>query len=88
MRYKFRALHGEVEDKIGHPLSYRDIEEATGVSKSAVARIANNSVSSADFDNTARILRYFSDLTGTPYGVSDIIEFSHEPQPHRELQAA
>lgn len=88
MRWNLRKLKADVETEIRRDVTYREIEAATGVSKTTISRMMREEVNSADFDVTHRLLRYFSSLTGKAYALDDIITYTPGIEFDSELQAA
>lgn len=75
MRWNLRVLRSRCEDRLGHALSYRQIEEETGISKSTLTGIINNKTERVDFKTLDTLLGYFSKKMGQQLALADILHY-------------
>ena len=75
MRWNLRVLKAECETAINQSLSYRDIEEESGVSKSTISKIMKGESNTADFEVTQKLLGFFSKKMGRPLALTDILYY-------------
>lgn len=73
MRWNLRVLRSECEQQLGHSLTYRQIEEDTGISKSTITGLMNNQTRRVDFDTIETLLKYFSEKMGRPLRIADLL---------------
>jgi len=88
MRWDLRVLIAECETAIGQSLSYRDIQDGCGVSKSTISKIMRGESKSADFEVTSKLLDYFSVLSGRPLDLTDILHYEPDADRKRKHTAS
>lgn len=76
MKWYLKELIGRYDSRNpGTPMTYRRIEEETGISKTAIHRIATNKASRADLATMNTLLGYMSNALGEPLTVNDLLHY-------------
>ena len=75
MRWNLRVLKAECETVINQTLTYRDIQDESGVSKSTISKIMKGESNTADFEVTQKLLGFFSKKMGRPLTLTDILHY-------------
>lgn len=76
--WQLDVLKQRYEDMSGEALTYRQIADGSGISKSTVWKILNNQSQVADFGVMSKLLAFFSDKLGKQLELEDILEYTPE----------